>query len=191
MTEHVWKEELVNGGPVGDDDFYHCTTCGCSGGGVTNIWGNRVKPKPFLPGPSLDLSEDCDIAREQIIYFIHGCLRSLEVRPRYPIEGVVGLLQNAHKWSSKKIPRVEFAHLVFNCQTCTNLKPENKFYPSLERVRARLVELGFRVEAFPCTKCGEPDVTHTDDKAGPSLCVSCWWAENKAHLWPHRRPAAP
>ena len=77
--EHTWEIETIDGGTVGDADFWICHRCGASGGPVDTIdplqWvdcahivGVQVamlyrKPTPFLAGPALPLPEDCDEAK--------------------------------------------------------------------------------------------------------------------------------
>ena len=79
---HTWAVEEVSGGPVGVDDVYRCTVCGCCGGGTegirfTGLWENRqpgedkpvkaeaftCEPDPFIPGTGAHLSLDCETAQ--------------------------------------------------------------------------------------------------------------------------------
>ncbi len=80
---HAWVVEEIDGGHLGVDDCWYCTTCGCSGGG-TRAWdmkkwpkpgpnGERAvikshdrKPTPFLPGPAMNLPHDCLEAKRAI-----------------------------------------------------------------------------------------------------------------------------
>ena len=65
MAAHIWVVEEVDGGPVGTGDFWTCTGCGAGGGPSC---GKVVdsEPRPFFPGPALDLPDDCDEARKVI-----------------------------------------------------------------------------------------------------------------------------
>ena len=70
---HKWDVEEIDGGPVGCDDFWICHQCGASGGPVWYTESGRGDPPsmgPFLAGPALDLSDDCDEAKQQIQDFI-------------------------------------------------------------------------------------------------------------------------
>jgi len=60
MKPHAWIKREVDGGPAGANDFWWCPACGASGGGA------YCDPKPFLAGPAIPLSDDCDVARRQI-----------------------------------------------------------------------------------------------------------------------------
>jgi hypothetical protein len=62
MTPHTWVTEKIDGGPVGVAEFYQCSVCGACGG----IAFRKGSPKPFLAGPALPVSEDCEIAYEEI-----------------------------------------------------------------------------------------------------------------------------
>ena len=73
MKPHVWEIETVDGGSVGLADFWHCHDCDAAGGPV---WPSRNAPghlpppslPPFLAdGCGLQVSEDCDEARQAII----------------------------------------------------------------------------------------------------------------------------
>lgn len=60
---HTWTKEWVNGGPVGEEDFWVCSTCGASGGPVG--WKESGEPpsfSPFLAGPAFPLTDHCDLA---------------------------------------------------------------------------------------------------------------------------------
>ena len=73
VKPHKWETEEIDGGPVGVDDFWICHACGASGGPVMyRKDGLDVVPTmdPFLAGPALDLSDDCDEAKQQIQDFI-------------------------------------------------------------------------------------------------------------------------
>ncbi len=184
MAAHSWIVEEVDGGPMGSDDVYRCTVCGCCGGGSTRVTGwfspekslrieNR-DPDPFLPGPAIDLSDDCDVAREQIAFFIHGELRGMwaHYHRQDDVEGkeIAHLLTGAHKWTPRAVARVPLAHLVFDC--------EHKTRPSLPAVGERLAAMGFRVEPPTCSKCKvEPAVVHTGGDDTNPLCGKCMRAD--------------
>jgi hypothetical protein len=90
--EHTWVIENIDGGPMGDDDVFRCSVCGCCGGPTErhklqrNEDGTKefilvdVKPHPFLPGPALDLSEDCRVTTQQVRAYILGYARSMWLR---------------------------------------------------------------------------------------------------------------
>lgn len=77
--EHTWEVENIDGGPVGDADFWICRRCGASGGPVDKWTFNKSTdtsigmswvcvtskraPTPFLAGEFLLLSDDCDAAK--------------------------------------------------------------------------------------------------------------------------------
>ena len=68
---HQWQKILVDGGPVGADEFYICFECGTSGGPVD--WSSKGPGSygRFLAGaPLSDLSEDCAEAKQQIDEFV-------------------------------------------------------------------------------------------------------------------------
>lgn len=75
MKPHSWEVEEVDGGPVGVNDCWICHQCGASGGPVWyNEKGQQPGPSmnPFLAGPGIRLSEDCDEAKQQIQDFINS-----------------------------------------------------------------------------------------------------------------------
>lgn len=70
MKSHKWEVEEVDGGPVGTGHFWVCHICTASGGPVGG-WSGRDQAegpswKPFLAGPAVTLSTDCDEAAKQI-----------------------------------------------------------------------------------------------------------------------------
>ena len=78
MKPHTWEIETIDGGHVGEADFWICRACGLSGG-CTDTWfpvtkdGNwgmehrEVSAQAFFRGwgPGLLASEDCDKATRQ------------------------------------------------------------------------------------------------------------------------------
>jgi hypothetical protein len=82
---HLWTTEEVDGGPVGKDDFYICQSCGASGGPVI---GNEPPPTmaPFLAGPALQVSVDCNRAKEQIAAYRSDEAKAAELVAAYDIE---------------------------------------------------------------------------------------------------------
>ncbi len=71
---HKWDVEEIDGGYVGCGDFWICHVCGASGGPVCYTKGGQQGDPPsmgpFLAGFSLELSGDCDEAKQQIQDFI-------------------------------------------------------------------------------------------------------------------------
>lgn len=75
MAEHAWIIENVDGGPVGDCDFWTCSTCGVGGGPVLPQRSSKTffgeersngRWPAFFPGSGLKVSEDCEEAQAQI-----------------------------------------------------------------------------------------------------------------------------
>jgi hypothetical protein len=189
MTPHAWAIENVDGGPVGDADFFQCTVCGCAGG-CADFEG--AVPHPFLPGPAQVVSTDCAIAHEQISYFVLGVLRvwgydlsSVMVSRRQgrgrfgnlhgepePEEDPVAvarsekyaLLSKANFWTPRSVQRVEFHSLVMDARCSVRVL-------SVDDVREKLITLGFKVEADPCATCGKPNDRSSEDPAKD--CFNC------------------
>lgn len=69
-SEHKWIIEEIDGGHLGVCDFWACENCEAGGGPVNKFGNGEYKLpllwKPFLPGTGLDLSQDCDEAKQQI-----------------------------------------------------------------------------------------------------------------------------
>lgn len=65
MPNHLWVVEIVDGGSVGTEEFFHCTGCGACGGPVG--YGDPPRTEPgrnaFFPGPGLPLPETCEGSR--------------------------------------------------------------------------------------------------------------------------------
>ncbi len=162
---HTWAIEEVNGGPVGTDDFYRCTACGCSGGSTYRADGTPIDPQPFLPGPAMNLDNDCDVAHEQILAYVKGYLAG--IRPA-GLPKVYVLLVRANRWTPSERPRVAFYHLVTDCEWNWGKQDEGK-------VRRRLIELGFRVESTKCSTCGNSTDRPGDDT--DTRCYGCAWSE--------------
>ena len=72
MQEHDWEVETLDGGPMGDCDFWKCNICGASGGPTIGIRrADRGKRwPPFYPGHGLKLSDDCDVAKSQVSSYL-------------------------------------------------------------------------------------------------------------------------
>lgn len=169
MKEHSWSVEVIEGGPEGGGEFYRCTDCGASGGSTLSMRalsrgsGDFTrKPSPFFPGPAIDVSEDCDVAHEQISYYTRGFLGYLRQRGSFDHKQLT-LLILADKYTPKERARVEFYSLVFDCRTRRNM--------SVDDVKRRLTVLGFRFEPRSCTQCGEPNERYADDPV--ERCFGC------------------
>jgi hypothetical protein len=136
MSPHTWITEEIDGGALGVEDFYLCSTCGCAGGAV-GLGG--VKPKPFLPGPAIDLSDDCMIAQEQVLFFVHGYLRSWVWSEEDTLRTRLhALMREAHRLTPKTVSRVEFSHLAWTCDE--KVRP-----PAVESLQEQLLGLGFKL----------------------------------------------
>lgn len=96
MAVHEWTTEIVDGGPVGEGEFWVCAGCGC-GGGPTGGWdGKATEPwPPFLPGTGLKLSLDCDEAQKEI--------RAYRSTPEYRKQQA----QEARLWADRMRQRLQ------------------------------------------------------------------------------------
>jgi hypothetical protein len=158
MTAHTWVTEEIDGGALGSDDFYLCTTCGCSGGSVTayNMRGvvferdvegqlrpTKREPQPFLPGPAIDLSQDCQVAHQQILFFVRGYLHSWDWNPGDDKKKELrGIMTQANRWTPETVARMEFYGLARECDE-SHLQYHQL---SAETVRERLLGMGFKLE---------------------------------------------
>jgi len=157
--KHNWVIEVVDGGYLGTCDVYHCTGCGCDGG-ATNIVdfsnggiADSREPKPFLAGPAILLSEDCEEAHQQISFYVRGFLLALNLRalvlPRSDLQALcVDILQLANSCTPKEHPRNGLFQLAFKIGASTEmLNPQE--------VRNRLVGMGFKLANPKCSQCGD------------------------------------
>jgi hypothetical protein len=91
VTSHEWEMEVVDGGHLGAADCWRCKACGCAGGPVFRFAKDRPTrpPRPFIPGPALNLPEDCNEAKASIVAYVNERLDELEglaskgLSPRY------------------------------------------------------------------------------------------------------------
>jgi len=172
---HTWAIESVTG-IDGPEDVYRCTVCGCSGGRTERMsfWksGNLPArfekvartPEPFLPGPALDLSMNCEVAHQQVHFFVQGYMRSWCFTSRLISQEADArrlLLMSSNRYTPKAVERVRFAQLIWDCD-CDQ---------SLRDVEQKLVSMGFRVKSSDCQKCRKPTGRPGDDTN--ELCYGC------------------
>lgn len=87
---HTWTTEVVDGGPVGDADFWVCRTCGANGG--CRDWGD---PHPFLGGPGLSLTDECRTSEILMADYIGVAIRQMRDDEVKYAEAYVDLLKRA------------------------------------------------------------------------------------------------
>ena len=58
MKKHKWTVETIDGGHLGEGDFWICENCGASGGFVFS--GNEPRHPFYADGSGLRLTNDCD-----------------------------------------------------------------------------------------------------------------------------------
>lgn len=150
MKEHTWTIETINGHHLGDMDVWRCRACGNSGGPDLSD-GKRTRPAwyddigthllsaprgPFLPGPAMIVSLDCDEARQQARDYILGRIARLEkksISPHY-----ASLLKDAVTWSPDNTDWGTILDLSFDIEWGSQR-------PKLMAVRQRLMDAGFNV----------------------------------------------
>jgi len=78
MEKHNWEIEVLDGGPIGDGEFWICKQCGASGGprGWFAVFGGAVTKEekipswqPFLASTGLKLTDNCDESKKMIEAF--------------------------------------------------------------------------------------------------------------------------
>lgn len=189
MTEHTWIVEEIDGGHVGTADVYRCTTCGCCGGGTEGyrfkgkMFGRKPgdppcqmipmkrTPSPFIPGPALDVSDDCDLAQQQIRYYVKGRidifqLRAIHLRGearrdpnREPvaakddpveIEGfLASLMQDAWRWNPDAKNFMVFMDILQEYEKEWRRSTELFTEEDLLKIREMLIEANFNVAPQP------------------------------------------
>lgn len=77
--DHKWEMKEIDGAHMGVDDFWICIDCGASGGPVRK----SRKPKPFLAGPAICLSDDCEAAKIFIRALFNELLISKKLNAEY------------------------------------------------------------------------------------------------------------
>jgi hypothetical protein len=139
MSEHTWIVEYVDGGPV-DGDFWTCSVCGTAGGPCFYP-SQETKPRwaPFLSGPAMKVSTDCDEARKEIRAYIDGRIAALAkmgskgISPHY-----ASLLRDALVWTPGKTDITDIVPFFWEIETFHGR-------PSVMDVREKLQKAGFNV----------------------------------------------
>jgi hypothetical protein len=156
MTEHTWEVETIDGGHMGDADCWSCIACGCAGGPIFWLpsfdrrseprpFIRKSEPRPFIPGPALDLSNDCEEAKKAISAHVHGRLDQLEnlaskgLSPKYA-RRIRSVIREVEAKPELAPALIDVVRLLYDVES---------YYrrPSMEEVEDRLRALGFAVEA--------------------------------------------
>jgi hypothetical protein len=161
MKPHTWVIEEADG----FYDYYHCTSCGCGGGGTMDYMLSKkgskgvplsLTPKPFFPGPAIDLSDDCDEAHTQIVFYLRGFMRAAETYNRN--SQAIQTVRCADRYTPSERPRVVLYNLLIDGQP-------------LEKIKEGLVVGGFKLEPPTCPRCGEENDRWADDHT--PYCYGC------------------
>lgn len=93
MANHNWQIQTIDGGYLGDGDFWHCPDCGAAGGPVlsqweidhfTNkglkLWNENRRWNAFIPGAgaSQKVSEDCEQAQQEIKAYLQERINKMQ-----------------------------------------------------------------------------------------------------------------
>jgi len=191
---HTWIVERVDGGPMGSDDFYKCSVCGCSGGeilqskiqkdsnGKATFTSVDRRPSPFIPGFAEDLDDDCDVAKVQIRATVRGFLSAWWREPfhnhlHYFADDTVEslrkerrtILEHAEKYTPTEKSRMGIADFLIEAHD-----PLCRI--SIETLKNDLLTQGYLLESPSCTRCGKPTDRPGDDQI--PICYSCYWKEH-------------
>lgn len=137
-----------------------------------DLKGRTIEPKPFLPGPALDLSDDCDVAHEQTLFFVQGYLSGFYNRVHSHEKPAYHLLMSSNRYTPSKVPRVEFLNLISRAMSLM----------SDGELRTRLVGMGFKLQSTVCIDCGKPTDRPGDDKT--ERCYQCEWYRTRPSCSP-------
>ncbi len=145
MKEHSWKVETIDCG-IDICDFLACEVCGASAGfaydghsGVNWDHPQLGKLAPFLAGPGLKVSFDCDEALVQIQGYILDRIKHLR-RKRSLSRHYASFLSDVLRWTPEK---TDWRPVLDVCDEF--LRAQGKGVGAeLTRARIALLPFGFR-----------------------------------------------
>lgn len=152
MREHSWVVDATR-------NDYLCSECGCSGGVALHGNGRTRPPEPFLGGASIDVSDDCDIAHEQISFYMRGFLRAY-----LGTDPLCHVIFVADRVTPQDAPR----GAMFLQLTKIRLGEVD----DVDSLRAALVGSGYKVDYPSCTSCGKPTGRPAGERP-EERCYSC------------------
>jgi hypothetical protein len=124
VSEHIWITEEIDGGALGTSDFWLCSVCGASGGPVWYDHQDKPKRAPFLAGPALPLSQNCEEAKKQIAEYRQK-EETMKGDTELTYEEVTALKHEAAKHAVKVLNQAldldySAINTLFNIRVCCN-----------------------------------------------------------------------
>jgi len=170
MTTHTWAIEEIDGGPVGVGDFWHCTTCGVSGGPANMFAGERLQRylmkvedtdeegrwHPFIAGPAHKVSWDCETAQAEIkAYLLNEHIPGMPKWCRPQCELIAEAVRTTKQ--TNLLPIVELLY---------QLDRNDPSRRKLKQVRWRLIDLGF-LSPLTTNRCDGAEVARHLENRDP------------------------